>query len=140
MKHLKITILLSLLLVLVVSCGKVKNVLVSQDGKWLSSAVTTRSYVNSTLDSTWTTQNPTTYTFDKAGTVVVTPTTGSSQTLTWTVNQNQDIISLCVSSPTYSCTEYLIVSSSKSEQQWKATIVGAVNGEWTEQDLTLTRQ
>jgi hypothetical protein len=141
MKTLKIYSILVLLAAFAVGCGSgVEHILPQKDGTWISASIAMRSYVNSTLDSSWTVVDGSSYTFEKGGAVTKIDSSGTSRTLTWSVNPDGDIVELCSNSASsHDCQLYLVVNSSKNSQQWKATIVGAVNGEWTEQDLSLTR-
>lgn len=141
MKNLKVIAFVGLLAALVTGCmGGVERILPSKEGTWKSNSIAIRSYVNSTLDSSWTVTDGSTYTFEKGGAVSVLDSSGTSRVMTWSVNPDGDIVELCNNSASsHICQLYLVVSSSKNAQQWKATIVGSANGEWVEQDLSLTR-
>jgi hypothetical protein len=130
-----------LLAAFAVGCStEVVRILPKQDGTWTSASIAMRSYVNSTLDSSWTITDGSTYTFEKGGSGTRVDVTGGSHVFTWSGNPDGDIITLCDATvSTLDCQNYLVVSSSKDLQKWKATIVGSANGEWMEQDLELVR-
>jgi hypothetical protein len=140
MKTMKLGLWMALLVAITMGCGKVEQVLPAKDGKWLSNSVAYRSYVNSTLDSSWTVTNPTTYTFEKGGSGTTVDSSGVSQVFTWSVNPDGDNFSFCRNSTTgQDCQLMLVVVNEKNRQEYKATVVGTVNGEWTEYDLVLAR-
>lgn len=141
MKNINIIAALILLAVIAVGCSKELKVLLTKaDGKWSSASILTKSYVNSTLDSSYTLVDGSTYTFDKSGSGTRVDAGGTSRNLTWVVNPNGDIVNICY--PTVSvvpCADYFVLSSTKERQEWRVTTVGAQNGEWIEQDFVLTR-
>lgn len=141
MKKLNIFACLLVVTVLLVGCStEVKRILPKQDGMWLSTSILVNSYVNSTLDSSYTITDGSTYTFDKNGTGTRVDAGGASRNLTWGMNPSGEIIIICY--PTVSstgCADYLVISSTKNRQEWRVTTVGAVNGEWIEEFHVLTR-
>ncbi|MEY3442736.1 MAG: hypothetical protein RLZZ519_1017 [Bacteroidota bacterium] len=141
MKNLKVFAFMILVAVVTVGCSTgLKKILPKQDGTWLSATIAFKSYVNSTLDSSYTIVDGSVYFFDKSGSGARVDNLGTERSLTWVVNPNGDIVNICY--PTVSsvpCADYLVVSSSKNRQEWRVTTVGSANGEWTEQDFVLTR-
>lgn len=140
MKKLSIGVIVAFLTVLVVGCGSdVVHVLPSKTGTWRSDNIAYTYYLNSVVDSTWSVVDNSTYTFEKGGAGTREDASGR-HSFTWSVNADGDVATICTNSVTaQQCQAYLVVSSSKNAQTWKATIVGAVNGEWTEYVLSLTR-
>ena len=141
MKKFNLFLTLGLLVALAAGCGTaVKSILPRQDGTWKTGTFTFRNYVNSSVDSTWTINPGDTYTFDKSGSGTRADSSGTSHVVVWSVNPEGDIVSLCYNTPSsQNCQLYYVVSSGSKEQKWKATINGAVNGTWQEQDWTLNR-
>jgi hypothetical protein len=141
MKKLNLIAGLILLATVTVGCSKELKVLLPKaEGKWTSASILTKMYVNSTLDSSFTLTDGSTYTFEKTGAGTRVDGSGTSRNLTWVVNPKGDIVNICY--PTVStvpCADYFVLSSTKDRQEWRVTTAGGVNGEWMEQDYLLTR-
>ncbi len=138
MKTLKASFWILLLALVVAGCGGVEKIMPRQDGTW-DVTTTYRTFVASTLDSSWT--DPViTFTFDKAGTFTYKDSNGT-HTDTWTVNPDGNIVILCEATVgSLLCVDYLVEESAKDSQKWLGKIVGAVNGSYTEIELNLKRK
>ena len=139
MKTLKGFLVIVAIVALAAGCslGGIEKILPSKDGTWTSNSSVYRSYVNSVVDSTWTDATIYTYKFDKGGSVSISSTRGT-ETRTW-LGKN-DIVTLCSNTISgQTCEDYLVKSSSSTNENWTHTTVGAANGLWVEHDLTLTR-
>jgi hypothetical protein len=140
MKTLKATFFIALLALIVVGCGGVEKILPRQDGVWKTTLSEHRSYVNSTLDSTWTDTQIFTYTFDKSGAGTFVDAAGS-HIVTWSSNPKGDIVTICQNTITsQNCEQFLVLSSAKDSQNWRSQTAGAVNGSYTEHEIKLARE
>lgn len=139
MKTLKSTIIVALLALFVVGCGGTEKILPKKDGTWRTTALTYSSFINSALDSTWTDTQVYTYVFDKTGSATLTDALGTTN-VTWYVNPDGDLMTICQNTVgSQTCIQYLIQTSEKDLQRWKATILGAANGTYVEVDMSLER-
>lgn len=138
----KIGLLFSALLtaMLFTACNDgVNKTLIKADGGWYVEDITMRSFVNNSLDSTYVISHKSTYTFVKDLTGTRVDSAGNRFNLTWFVNDDNDNLQICYNNTSgQTCKLYLIETSSKTTQRIKYTEAGAVNGSYTEEEMTMT--
>jgi hypothetical protein len=143
MKKLVSLLSLAAIVMVVASCGNVEKILPKKDGTWESGTTTYREYVANTLDSTYTDNTVTTYTFQKDGTGTYSENgTTTVSNFTWSVNADGDIVTLCEDflGGSSLCIAWDVQESSGKEQLWMATIQSGVSGTYTEVEATFTRK
>jgi len=131
-----------MLAVVAVSCGKVEKILPKKDGKWKTTSTSTAIYMNSVLDTTVVTLSNDSsdvmeFLKDGVGNVISTDTTTS---FTWSVNDNNDEITICQTFLSVQlCVTSTILESSKNEMTWFYTdkVTGDTN--WSESTSINTR-
>lgn len=106
------------------SCAKTEKVLVKHDGEWnIDKQVTT-----TTTGGISTTETDTDYgvaTFNENGTGFITYNDGTSDTFSWSVND--DIISVTYDALA-TTVDYTIIDSSKDSQHWSGSYSGDIFG------------
>lgn len=134
---------LAMLVALVaVGCSKVEKILPKKDGKWKMESAKYDWYMNGTLDSTWTemgTDSSDIWEFlkDGAGNIISTDTT---LPFTWSVNDDNDAVTICQSFSGISfCVTQEVLESSKNEQVWFYSDKEAGDSTWTETTGTMVR-
>lgn len=132
---------LALVCIIAVSCGKVEKILPKKDGTWKSTSTTYRDFVNNTLDSTYTDTEASTMVFEKDGTgYSYTTNVDSTDAFTWTVNDDNDIVTICQDFLGASfCVAFDVIESSKDSQTWMTTFQSGTAGTYTESEATFTR-
>ena len=138
MKTIHSFLAVALIAIVAVGCGKVEKILPKKDGTWTTTKQVEREYENDVLQSTDDTISVSEFTFqdDGSGTYVE---GGASYAFTWSVNDDNDEISVCESFSGVSfCFTYDIVESSKDAQKWYGEIVD--DNFRTELELELARK
>jgi hypothetical protein len=138
MKAIQSFLIVALIAVVAVGCGKVEKILPKKDGKWKTTKQEQRYYENDVLQSTTTDITTTSFTFQKDGTGSLVDN-GSTDAFTWSVNSDNDEITLCQDFGGVSiCFTYDIVESKSTTQVWFGEIVDG--SDRTEMDIELERE
>jgi hypothetical protein len=138
MKTIQSFIVVALIAIVAVGCGKVEKILPKKDGTWKVTKQEQREYQNDVLQSTDTEITTTEMTFQKDGSGTYVEG-GSSFTFNWSVNDDNDKLDFCQDFGGASiCVTYDIVESSANAQTWYLEIVDG--SDRTEFDLELERK
>jgi hypothetical protein len=138
MNTVKSFLLIALIAIVAVGCGKVEKILPKKDGVWKVVKQEQRIYENNVLVETLTDISVTSFTFkdDDSGTYV---DDGTTYPFTWSVNDDNDEISLCETDSGVSiCLAYTILESDNKTQEWFLTI--ADDSIRTEFNINLERE
>lgn len=140
MKSFKTLALSAIIAIVAVGCNKVEKILPKKDGTWRAVSITDAQYVNNTLDTTYVDNNPgETYTFVKDGTGSMTDT-DTTIAFSWTVNDDNDQITLCVDFlGVQFCQPMDVLESSKDAQTWFYSDKAAGDTDWYESTMELER-
>lgn len=145
MKNAKLPLLVLVLGIVASSCGKVEKILPRSGGDWKVTSYSTTDYVNSAVDSSYTTTDPDPeliFHFEDDGTG--TYFAGSlGEPFTWTVNADQDEVNICrdiSGGGTLICSVNTIQESSAKTQVWFSTSQTTGVTSWQEVVFNLERQ
>lgn len=141
MKTFKVLALTALMAIVIVGCSKVEKILPKKDGTWKTTSSVSRVYVNSALDTTitQTTGFDETVTFEKDGIGSITDP-DTTIAFTWTVNDNQDEVTMCFDFGGISlCQTSTVLESEKDKQVWMTSDKASGDVDWTETDATMER-
>lgn len=134
---------LAMLVALVaVGCSKVEKILPKKDGKWKQTSAKYDWYNNNTLDSSWTetaTDSADVWEFlkDGVGNIISTDTTTA---FTWSVNDDNDVVTICQSFSGLSfCVAMDVLESEKNKQVWFFSDKETGDSTWTETTSTMER-
>jgi hypothetical protein len=142
MKSLKGIALIALTAMVAVGCNKIEKILPKKDGEWKVTEITFREYTNGGLDTTYIESNSgEIYTFEKDGTGELRDGTDVYD-LTWEVNDDNDVVKICVAffgPSVFICFDNTVLESEKNRQVWTNTDKETGDTTWTESDVTLER-
>ena len=138
MKTIQSFLIVALIAVVAVGCGKVEKVLPKKDGTWKTTKQEQRDYENDVLQSTTTAITTTKFTFQDDGTGSYVDD-GTTSAFTWSVNDDNDKITVCEEFGGISfCFTYDVIESKGSSQVWYGEIVDGTSR--TELDLEMERE
>ncbi|MBK9451296.1 MAG: hypothetical protein IPN95_18185 [Bacteroidetes bacterium] len=131
-----------MLAVVAVSCGKVEKILPKKDGMWVGTSQTVVTYVDDSLVSTETdTDSLGKMFFDKEGTGYSVDFQDSNRTdFTWSVNDDNDVITITGTDSGSVAMPYDILESSSKEQKWFGTLSFDIFGIVTKIEITSTME
>ncbi|MFN8397193.1 MAG: hypothetical protein U0176_21395 [Bacteroidia bacterium] len=134
---------LAMLVALVaVGCSKVEKILPKKDGMWKQTSAKYDWYNNSTLDSSWTetagdSADVWEFLKDGVGNIISTDTT---MAFTWSVNDDNDAVTICQSFSGLSfCVTMDVLESEKNKQVWFYSDKETGDSTWTETTSTMER-
>lgn len=139
MKNLKVLMVVAVVAVAMAGCAKLDKILPKGDGVWKATSETTVEYINSSIDTTYSTpaaELPT-YTFNSDGTGNVVYD-GITDAFTWTTNSDGDVITLVPTGTSFGIAIEVLESSSKAQTWFYSFDFG--NGDYDETTVVLERQ
>lgn len=137
MKAFKTLMMVAVIGIVAVGCGKVEKILPKKDGLWVGVSSKIDSYVNDSLTGTETqTDSLGEMFFAKDGTGYSADYTGDQTPITWTVNDDNDQITIADSAGANGVTYDILESSSKA-MTWFTSMTMDILGDIYKYDITV---
>jgi hypothetical protein len=138
MKTIQSFLIVALIAVVAVGCGKAEKILPKKGGTWKVTKQEQRDYQNDVLQTTTSAITTTDFTFQDDGTGTYVDG-GETSAFTWTVNDDNDKITICeVFGGISFCFTYDIIESKSNNQIWYGELVDGTDR--TEFDIEMERE
>ena len=139
MKSFKFLAIVAIMAIVAVGCGKVEKILPKKDGRWAGKSADVKVYFDDVLTfSEVTTDSLGESIFEKDGTGTMIDAEGGESAFTWSVNDENDVITITDTSNTPMA--YDILESEKDLQTWFYTATEDFLGTAIKTEITMVME